>query len=61
LVKVWRDGVRVKGDYARYEADIIAVAASLQMVTTKVGEGRFANSWHITSKGLHWLSEQEQT
>jgi hypothetical protein len=51
--------VRVKSDYARKEADIIAMAASLQLITTKVGKQRFTKTWLITSKGLTWLNEEE--
>lgn len=35
------------------------MAASLQMITTKVGSNTFANAWHITNKGLTWLNQQE--
>jgi hypothetical protein len=56
---VYREKVRVKSDYARKEADIIAMAASLQLITTKVGAQRFAKTWLITSKGLTWLNEEE--
>jgi hypothetical protein len=49
----------VKSDFARKEADIFAMAASLQLITTKVGAQRFANAWHITTKGLTWLNERE--
>lgn len=55
----WREQVRVKSDYARKEADIIAMAASLRLITTKVGAQRFAKTWHITTKGLAWLNEKE--
>lgn len=59
LKACWREAVRVKSDYARKEADIIAMAASLQLITTKIGAQRFAKTWHITSKGLTWLNEKE--
>lgn len=59
LKTVWRDVVRVKADYARKEADVIAMAASLRLITTKVGPQRFANTWHITTTGLSWLKENE--
>lgn len=49
----------MKGDFARSNAEIVGMAASLQLITTKVGANTFANSWHITSKGLTWLKEQE--
>ena len=55
----WRDTVRVKADFARKEADVIAMAASLQLITTKIGKQRFANMWHITTKGLTWLNEKD--
>jgi hypothetical protein len=59
LKACWRENVRVKSDYARKEADIIAMAASLQLITTKIGKQRFAKTWLITSKGLTWLNEEE--
>jgi hypothetical protein len=59
LTACWREQVRIKSDYARKEADIIAMAASLQLITTKVGKQRFAKTWHITTKGLTWLNEKE--
>jgi hypothetical protein len=55
----WRETVRLKGDYAREHADVVGMAASLQMITTKVGASKFANAWHITNKGLSWLNERE--
>jgi hypothetical protein len=51
--------VRVKSDFARKEADVIAMAASLQLITTKVAAQRFAKTWLITSKGLTWLTEKD--
>jgi hypothetical protein len=59
LKACWRENVRVKSDYARKEADIVAMAASLQLITTKVGPQRFAKTWLITSKGLNWLTEKD--
>lgn len=59
LVRAWRRTIHVKGDFARDHAVIIGMAASLQMITTKVEGHKFANSWHITNKGLTWLLEQE--
>jgi hypothetical protein len=56
---VQREHVRVKSDLARKEADVIAMAASLQLISTKVGAQRFAKTWLITSKGLVWLNEKD--
>jgi hypothetical protein len=52
--------VRVKSDYAREHAEIVAMAASLNMITTKTGSNQFALSWLITNKGLSWLNEGNQ-
>lgn len=49
----------MKSDMARKEADVIAMAASLSLITTKVGPQRFAKTWLITSKGLNWLNEKD--
>lgn len=59
LRAIWLEQVSVKSDMARKEADVIAMAASLQLITTKVGAQRFAKTWLITSKGLKWLDEKE--
>lgn len=36
------------------------MAASLQLITTKVGAQRFARAWRITTKGLQWLNEKDE-
>lgn len=55
-----RAPVKLKSDYARANADIVAAAASLQLATTKLGPGTFGRTWLITSKGLTWLAEKEE-
>lgn len=49
----------VKSTYARANADIVAMAASLHMLTTKTGVSTFASEWQITNTGLTWLNEQQ--
>lgn len=61
LDRVWRGKVSVKSDYARKNAEIVAMAASLQMLTTKTGVSTFASEWQITNTGLAWLNEREHT
>ena len=56
---VWRVKVSVKSTHARDNADIVAMAASLHMLTTKTGVSTFANEWQITNTGLSWLNERE--
>jgi hypothetical protein len=59
LTACYRDGVSVKSDRARKDAEIVAMAASLQLITTKIGKQRFAKTWRITPKGLTWLNEKD--
>lgn len=59
LDRIWRTKVSVKSTYARANAEVVAMAASLQMITTKTGVSTFAGSWNITTQGLSWLNERE--
>lgn len=59
LNRCWRNKVTVSSDFARGNATIIAMAASMVFLSTKVGDRRYSNQWHITPQGLHWLMEQE--
>ena len=58
LDRVWAHSISVKSDYARANAEIVAMAASLHMLTTKTGVSTFANAWRITNTGLTWLNER---
>jgi hypothetical protein len=58
---IWRSKVSVKSTYARANAEVVAMASSLQMITTKTGVSTFANEWQITNTGLSWLNEREHT
>jgi len=51
--------VRVKSDFARSHADYVAMAASLQLISTQIGRSKFSTAWLITTKGLSWLNERE--
>ena len=53
--------MRVKADYARDHADYIAMAASLGLITTRVGANRFASDWQVTGKGIRYINETEDT
>lgn len=59
LSHVRRTKVRVKSDFARTHADYIAMAASLQLITTQIKASKFATAWLITTKGLAWLQERD--
>ena len=56
---VWRQAVSVKSTYARAHADVVAMAASIGFITTKIGPSNFASAWNITTEGLTWLTEKE--
>lgn len=57
LRKAWLQGFRTKSNFAREFADEVAVAASLGLISTKIGKDRFDKTWHITRKGLDYLGE----
>jgi hypothetical protein len=57
LRRAWLQGFRTKSDFARIYANEVAVAASLGLISTKIGSERFDKSWHITRKGLGYLEE----
>ena len=58
LQRVYHDPMKVKSDYARKEAEVVAMAASLQLITTQIDAQCFARSWRVTTKGLAWLNER---
>jgi hypothetical protein len=59
LNRVRRTKVRVKSDFARAHAEYVAMAASLQLITTQIKRSQFATAWLITTKGLAWLNERD--
>jgi hypothetical protein len=59
LTRIRRSKVRVKADFARSHAEYVAMAASLQLISTMIGRSRFATAWLITTKGLAWLNERD--
>ncbi|UGA46826.1 hypothetical protein HU230_0012585 [Bradyrhizobium quebecense] len=61
LALVVRAPQRVKSDYVRANAEIVAMAASLQLITTRVSKGTYAQAWRITTKGLTFFQQQRDT
>lgn len=57
LKKAWLQGFRTKSNFAREYADEVAVAASLGLISTKIGKDKFDRTWHITRKGLDFIGE----
>ena len=57
----WKDSFAVSSRFARENAELVAMAASLQLITTRVTKDVFSRDWQITSKGLRWLNEHKDT
>ena len=57
LREAWKNGVATKGDYARANANEIAIAASCGLITTKIRANEFGRRWLITKQGLEALNE----
>lgn len=58
LTLVVRSPQRVKCDYVRANAEVVAMAASMQLITTRVSKGTYAQAWRITTKGLTFINQQ---
>ena len=57
LKRAWLIGFRTKSNFAREFADEVAIAASLGLISTKIGKDQFDKTWHITRKGMDYLGE----
>jgi hypothetical protein len=59
--EAWVGGFSVQSLIARTHAEYVAMAASMQLITTQVGKAEFARMWRITNKGLRWLNEMKDS
>lgn len=59
LFKAWQGGFSTRSRFSRSEADMIAVAATEQLITTKISEEMWGNKWLITEDGLYYMKELE--
>lgn len=46
---------RTKSDFARDQADYVAIAASIGLISVAHGVFTFNREWRVTSKGLRYL------
>ena len=60
LDEAWQKGFTVMSNFAQANAELVAVAASLQLITTRVNRDVFSREWQITAKGLRWLNETKE-
>jgi hypothetical protein len=57
MIIVYKHPLSIQSDYARTNADVVAMAASLQLITTQLTRTEYSRAWRLTSKGLLWLNE----
>jgi hypothetical protein len=55
LENAWLKPFKTKSDFAREHADLIAMAASDGLLTTKIATGLYQRHWLLTPKGLSLL------
>jgi len=55
LDRAWRKPFTTRSDFARAEADVIAMAASDGFLTTRIAAGFYGTSWRVTPQGLAHL------
>ena len=57
LIEAWAGGFTTKSKFARESANIIAVAATEGLITTRLEEEVWGNHWMITEKGMQFMKE----
>jgi hypothetical protein len=55
LRRAWQRPFKIKSNFARDHADIVAMAASDGLITTKLATGLYGWEWIITPQGLAHL------
>jgi len=46
---------RTKSDFAREQADYVAIAASIGLISVAQGAFTFNREWRVTAKGIRYL------
>lgn len=55
LAQAWHAPFTTKSDFARANADVIGMAASDGMITTRIATGLYGRDWRITEAGIRHL------
>lgn len=55
--QAWLSPFSTKSNFARFEADWVAAAASSGLITTRVGDDTFGHLWRVTAKGLALIQD----
>lgn len=58
ILEAYRRSYTTQSDFARMYADLIAMAASMGLLSTRVYGNVFSKQWRPTVKGLQWLEEK---
>jgi hypothetical protein len=57
--QAWRQGFTVMSNFAQRHMRYVAMAASLNLITTRDKADTFGRTWRITNKGLLYLNETD--
>lgn len=55
LSEAYSGGFTVSSDMARAQAGWVAMAATLQLITTREPDGSYGRTWFITKAGIDYL------
>lgn len=59
LQSIYERPMTIQSDTARAQAAVVAMAASLGLITTQLSPHKFGRAWRITNRGLLLLNEDE--
>lgn len=57
LHQVYIKPMAIQSDVARRDAALVAMAASMGLITTQISSQQFGRDWRVTNKGLLLLNE----
>ncbi|MBB4039133.1 hypothetical protein GGR34_000768 [Microvirga flocculans] len=55
ILEAYRRGFTVQSDYSRSNAEYVAMAASIGLISTRLYGNVYSREWRPTVKGLVWL------
>lgn len=58
LQSIYTRPMAIQSNTARRDADIVAMAASIGLITTQITPGTYGRDWRVTTKGLELLNEE---
>lgn len=59
VTKAFMQGFSTKSDFARENADWVAMAACLGLISTSVPNRGFGRTWRVTESGLRMIKEMK--